>query len=195
MRPKRRPTPPPPPAPPCGCSDPHRLDPPPTAPPPQPCSPPPRHHPHLPPRPPMTQWGIDDVGSLAARPPPTKGQSKGPHTQGEGGQSHTNTPYPTTIVVADAGSGLLLGWGILLNYVPLLMELPAVAVLIRGGDGGPAVGALVTAVLQRWPLSACSRSQGYGGRRLHAMGRQGFIGRASPTTPPPGPFQYGRGRT
>ena len=50
-------------------------------------------------------------------------------------------------VVAAAGSGLLLGWGIFLNYGLALMALPAVAVLIAAVDWRSAVRALVPAVL------------------------------------------------
>jgi methylthioxylose transferase len=50
-------------------------------------------------------------------------------------------------VVAAAGSGLLLGWGIFLNYGLALMALPAVAVLIAAVDWRAAVGALAPAVL------------------------------------------------
>jgi hypothetical protein len=50
-------------------------------------------------------------------------------------------------VVAAAGSGLLLGWGIFLNYGLALMSLPAVAVLIAAMDWRSAVRALVPAVL------------------------------------------------
>jgi hypothetical protein len=49
-------------------------------------------------------------------------------------------------VVAAAGAGLLLGWGIFLNYGLGLMALPALAVLITAVDWRAAVGALVPAV-------------------------------------------------
>jgi hypothetical protein len=49
--------------------------------------------------------------------------------------------------VAAVGSGLLLGWGIFLNYGLGLMAVPAVAVLIAAVDWRAAVGALVPAVL------------------------------------------------
>ena len=50
-------------------------------------------------------------------------------------------------VVAAAGAGLLLGWGVFLNYGLGLMALPAVAVLIAAVDWRAAVGALVPAVI------------------------------------------------
>jgi methylthioxylose transferase len=50
-------------------------------------------------------------------------------------------------IVAAIGSGLLLGWGIFLNYGLALMALPAVAVLIAAVDRRSAVRALVPAVL------------------------------------------------
>ena len=49
--------------------------------------------------------------------------------------------------LAAAGAGLLLGWGIFLNYGLVLMALPAVAVLLTAVDWRSAVGALVPAVL------------------------------------------------
>jgi len=48
--------------------------------------------------------------------------------------------------VAAAGSGLLLGWGIFLNYGLALMALPALAVLACAPDRRTAVRTLVTAV-------------------------------------------------
>ncbi len=50
-------------------------------------------------------------------------------------------------IVAAAGSGLLLGWGIFLNYGLALMAVPAVAVLIASPNWRSAVRALVPAVL------------------------------------------------
>ncbi len=50
-------------------------------------------------------------------------------------------------IAAAIGSGLLLGWGIFLNYGVALMALPAVAVLITAADWRSAVRALVPAVL------------------------------------------------
>jgi methylthioxylose transferase len=50
-------------------------------------------------------------------------------------------------VVAGAGAGLLLGWGIFLNYGLALMALPAVAVLLTAVDWRAAMGALVPAVI------------------------------------------------
>lgn len=50
-------------------------------------------------------------------------------------------------VVAAAGAGLFLGWGIFLNYGLVLMALPAVAVLLAAVDWRTAVRALVSAVL------------------------------------------------
>jgi hypothetical protein len=50
-------------------------------------------------------------------------------------------------VLAGAGAGLLLGWGIFLNYGLALMALPAVAVLISAVDWRAALGALAPAVL------------------------------------------------
>lgn len=49
--------------------------------------------------------------------------------------------------LAAIGAGLLLGWGIFLNYGLALMALPAVAVLICAADWRTAVRALVPAVL------------------------------------------------
>ncbi|MDY6998325.1 MAG: hypothetical protein SW019_17130 [Actinomycetota bacterium] len=50
-------------------------------------------------------------------------------------------------LVAAAGAGLLLGWGIFLNYGLGLMALPAVAVLISAAGWRPALSALAAAVL------------------------------------------------
>jgi methylthioxylose transferase len=50
-------------------------------------------------------------------------------------------------VVAGAGAGLLLGWGIFLNYGLVLMALPAMAVLLAAVDWRAALGALVPAVI------------------------------------------------
>ena len=50
-------------------------------------------------------------------------------------------------VLAGAGAGLLLGWGIFLNYGVGLIAIPAVAVLIAAKDRGSAVRACVPAVL------------------------------------------------
>lgn len=50
-------------------------------------------------------------------------------------------------VLAAAGSGLLLGWGIFLNYGLVLMSLPAVAVLLSATNWRSAVRALAAAVL------------------------------------------------
>jgi hypothetical protein len=50
-------------------------------------------------------------------------------------------------VVAAVGSGLVLGWGIFLNYGLALMAMPAVAVLIAALDWRSAMRALVPAVL------------------------------------------------
>ena len=50
-------------------------------------------------------------------------------------------------VAAGAAAGLLLGWGIFLNYGLALMALPAVAVLVSAVDRRSALGALAPAVL------------------------------------------------
>jgi hypothetical protein len=50
-------------------------------------------------------------------------------------------------VLAAAGSGLLLGWGVFLNYGLVLMALPAVAVWIAAADWRSAVSAVLPAVL------------------------------------------------
>lgn len=50
-------------------------------------------------------------------------------------------------VLAAAGAGLLLGWGIFLNYGLALMALPAVAVLLCTKDRRSAMRALIPAVL------------------------------------------------
>ena len=50
-------------------------------------------------------------------------------------------------IVAAVGSGLLLGWGIFLNYGLALIALPAAAVLIAARDWRAAVRALVPAVI------------------------------------------------
>ena len=50
-------------------------------------------------------------------------------------------------MLAAAGSGLLLGWGIFLNYGLALMALPAVAVLFAAVDWRAAVQALIPAAL------------------------------------------------
>jgi hypothetical protein len=49
--------------------------------------------------------------------------------------------------VAGAGAGLLLGWGIFLNYGLALMALPAVAVLVSAVDWRAVLAALAPAVL------------------------------------------------
>jgi methylthioxylose transferase len=49
-------------------------------------------------------------------------------------------------VVAAAGSGLLLGWAIFLNYGLVLMALPALTVLLSAVDWRAALRALVPAV-------------------------------------------------
>jgi hypothetical protein len=49
--------------------------------------------------------------------------------------------------LAAAGSGLLLGWGIFLNYGLVLIAVPAVAVLLAAADWRSAVRALLPAVL------------------------------------------------
>ena len=50
-------------------------------------------------------------------------------------------------LLAGAGAGLLLGWGIFLNYGLALMALPAVAVLLAAVSWRAALGALAPAVL------------------------------------------------
>ncbi len=50
-------------------------------------------------------------------------------------------------IVTAVGSGLVLGWGIFLNYGLALMAVPAVAVLIAAADWRSAMRALVPAVL------------------------------------------------
>jgi hypothetical protein len=50
-------------------------------------------------------------------------------------------------IVAATGSGLLLGWGVFLNYGLALMAVPAVAVLIAAADWRSAGRALAPAVL------------------------------------------------
>jgi hypothetical protein len=50
-------------------------------------------------------------------------------------------------VLAGAGAGLLLGWGIFLNYGLALMALPAVAVLLSAVSWRAALSALAPAVL------------------------------------------------
>jgi len=50
-------------------------------------------------------------------------------------------------VLAAAGSGLLLGWGVFLNYGLVLMALLALAVLLSAADWSAAVGALIPAVV------------------------------------------------
>jgi hypothetical protein len=50
-------------------------------------------------------------------------------------------------VLAATGSGLLLGWGVFLNYGLVLMALPAVAVLVAATDWRSAVSTLAPAVL------------------------------------------------
>lgn len=50
-------------------------------------------------------------------------------------------------VAAGVGAGLLLGWGIFLNYGLALMALPAVAVLVSAVNWRAALGALAPAVL------------------------------------------------
>jgi hypothetical protein len=57
---------------------------------------------------------------------------------------HRTVRWP---VLAACGSGLLLGWGIFLNYGLVLMALPAVAVLLSAADWRSAVRALVPAVV------------------------------------------------
>jgi hypothetical protein len=50
-------------------------------------------------------------------------------------------------IVAAVAAGLLLGWGVFLNYGLALMALPAVAVLLSAVNWRTALGALVPAVL------------------------------------------------
>ncbi len=50
-------------------------------------------------------------------------------------------------VLAAAGAGLLLGWGIFLNYGLVLMALPAVAVLLTATTWRAALGTLVPALI------------------------------------------------
>ncbi len=65
--------------------------------------------------------------------------------------THKSARWPA---LAAAGSGLLLGWGIFLNYGLVLMALPAVAVLFTAADWRAAVNALVPAVLVALTLAA-----------------------------------------
>jgi hypothetical protein len=64
-------------------------------------------------------------------------------------------------VLAAAGSGLLLGWGIFLNYGLVLMALPAVAVLIAAADWRSAVRTLVPAVLVALAVVAVFAAAGF----------------------------------
>jgi hypothetical protein len=57
-------------------------------------------------------------------------------------------------VLAAAGSGLLLGWGIFLNYGLVLMALPAVAVLLTAAEWRSAIRILVPAVLVALTIAA-----------------------------------------
>ncbi|WP_059015714.1 hypothetical protein [Mycobacterium sp. M26] len=63
--------------------------------------------------------------------------------------------------VAAAGAGLLLGWGIFLNYGLGLMALPAVAVLICAADWRTAVRTLVPAVLAALAIVAVFAVAGF----------------------------------
>ena len=64
-------------------------------------------------------------------------------------------------IVAAAGSGLLLGWGIFLNYGLALIVLPAVAVLISAADWRSAMRALVPAVLAALAVVGVFASAGF----------------------------------
>lgn len=55
-------------------------------------------------------------------------------------------------LLAAAGSGLLLGWGIFLNYGLALMALPAAAVLLSAASWRAALAALGTAALAALPI-------------------------------------------
>lgn len=64
-------------------------------------------------------------------------------------------------VVAAAGSGLLLGWGIFLNYGLALMVLPALAVLLSAKTWRAALSALVPAVLAALGVAAVFLAAGF----------------------------------
>ncbi|TRW86354.1 hypothetical protein FK535_07815 [Mycolicibacterium sp. 018/SC-01/001] len=64
-------------------------------------------------------------------------------------------------VVAAAGAGLLLGWGIFCNYGLGLMALPAVAVLISARSRRSALTALVPAVLGALAVVAAFAAAGF----------------------------------
>jgi hypothetical protein len=64
-------------------------------------------------------------------------------------------------VLAAVGSGLLLGWGIFLNYGLGLMAVPAVAVLLAAVDWRAALRALVPAVLAALVIVAVFAAAGF----------------------------------
>jgi hypothetical protein len=64
-------------------------------------------------------------------------------------------------MLAAAGSGLLLGWGIFLNYGLGLMAVPAVAVLLAAVDWRAALRALIPAVLVALVVVAVFAAAGF----------------------------------
>ena len=64
-------------------------------------------------------------------------------------------------MLAAAGSGLLLGWGIFLNYGLGLMAIPAIAVLLAAVDWRAALRALVPAVLAALVIVAVFAAAGF----------------------------------
>ena len=64
-------------------------------------------------------------------------------------------------ILAAAGSGLLLGWGIFLNYGLGLMAIPAVAVLLAAVDWRAALRALIPAALAALVVVAVFYSAGF----------------------------------
>ena len=94
-------------------------------------------------------------------------------------------------LLAGAGAGLLLGWGIFLNYGLGLIALPAVAVLIAAKDVRAALRARYPPCWSYSSSSVSLRSLGFGGSTGTRWCRSA-IGRASRRT---GRSNTGRGRT
>lgn len=63
--------------------------------------------------------------------------------------------------LAAAGAGLLLGWGVFLNYGLVLMSLPALAVLLTAADWRSAMRALLPAVAVAFAVVAVFAIAGF----------------------------------
>ncbi|SOJ53291.1 hypothetical protein MSIMFB_00791 [Mycobacterium simulans] len=71
---------------------------------------------------------------------------------------HGSSRFPALVA---AGSGLLLGWGVFLNYGLLLMGLPVLAVLISAADWRVAMRALGPAVLTAVAVATAFATAGF----------------------------------